>query len=104
MSKSFDAIKRGQAILTNLAATEEIVREQIELAELLAKETKHDFDQVLSLIENICDVFLPGYQGVEKQVIFRTVIRDRLKDEFIGFEEAQDHSETISDARHAGCP
>ncbi len=104
MSKSLVTIKRGQAILTSVVVNKALVREQIELAKLLAEESKLDFLQALSMIENICGVILPGYRGVAKLDVFRTVIRNRLKDEFIGFEESQDHSATISDARHAGCP
>jgi len=104
MSKSFDAIKRGQAILTNTVITEALVKEQIELANLLAEESKLTFVQAHSLIENICKEILPGHQGIAKLNVFRTVIRDTLKDEFIGYEESLDHSETTSDARHAGCP
>ena len=104
MSKSFATIKRGQAILTSTVVNEALVREQIELANLLAEESKFTFVQAHSLIENICKEMLPGHQGIAKLNVFRIVIRDRLKDEFIGYEEAQDHSETISDVRHAGCP
>ncbi len=104
MSKSLATIKRGQAILTSVVVNEALVREQIELAKLLAEESKLDFPQALSMIENICGVILPGYRGVAKLDVFRTIIRNKLKDEFIGFEESQDHSETTSDARHAGCP
>ena len=104
MSKSITTIKRGQAILTSVVVDETLVREQIELANLLADETKHDFNFYFSLIENICKEMLPGHQGMAKLNVFRTAIRGRLKDEFIGFDEAKDHSETISDARHAGCP
>ena len=104
MSKSFATIKRGQAILTSTVVNEALVREQIELANLLAEESKLTFVQAHSLIENICKEILPGHQGIAKLNVFRTVIRDRLKDEFIGYEEAKDHSETIRDARNAGCP
>ena len=82
MSKSFATIKRGQAILTNVVVNETLVREQIELANLLAEESRLDFTQAFSMIENICDVVLPGYQGVEKLNVFRRHIRDRLT-EFI---------------------
>ena len=101
---SFATIKRGQATLTSLNVTEALSQEMIELAELLAQETKRDFDFYFTLIENICKEILPGRQGVAKLTVFRTVIRDRLKDEFIGYEEALDQQQTISDARHAGCP
>ena len=104
MSKSIDTIKRGQAILTSTVVAEALVKEQIELANLLAEESQLDFTQAFSLIENICKEILPGHQGVAKLNVFRTVIRDRLKNEFIGFEEAVDHQQTTSDARHAGCP
>ena len=88
--KSFASIKRGQAILTNLEVTEEIEQEKIALAELLAEETKRDFKFYFSLIEDICKEILPGHQGVAKLNVFRTVIRDRLKDEFIGKEISSD--------------
>ena len=90
--------------MTDFEVTETLAKEQIELANLLAEETKHDFNFYFGLIENICKEILPGHQGIAKLNVFRTVIRERLKDEFIGYEEAQDHSETTSDARHAGCP
>lgn len=104
MSKSFATIKRGQAILTNLDVTDEIAREMIELAKLLEQESPLTFDVALGLIESICEVILPGHRGIAKLLIFRTIIRERLKNEFIGFEEAVDHQQTTSDARHAGCP
>ena len=104
MSKSLDSIKRGQATLTSLDVTDTLSLEQIALANLLAEESKLDFTQAFALIENICKEILPGHRGVDKLTVFRTVIRDRLKDEFIGFEESLDHSESTSDARHAGCP
>ena len=82
MSKSFSAIKRGQAILTSVVVAEALVKEQIELANLLAEESKLTFVQALSLIENICKEILPGHQGIAKLTVFRTVIRDNLMDEF----------------------
>lgn len=101
---SFATIKRGQATLTSLDVTETLSQEMIALAKLLARETKRDFDFYFNLIEDICNEILPGHQGIAKLVVFRTVIRESLKAEFIGYEESVDHSETISDARHAGCP
>lgn len=83
MSKSIATIKRGQAILTSVVVNETLVREQIELANLLAEESELTFVQAHSLIENICKEILPGHQGIAKLNVFRTVIRDRLKDEFI---------------------
>ena len=104
MSKSITTIKRGQATRTSLDVTITLSLEQIALANLLAEESKLDFPQAFSLIESICKEILPGHRGVDKLTVFRTVIRDRLKDEFIGHEESLDHSESTSDARHAGCP
>ena len=104
MKRSFTTIKRKQAILTSTVVNETLVREQIELANLLAEETKRDFAFYFSLIENICKEILPGHQGIAKLTVFRIVIRDRLKDEFINYEEARDQQATISDARNAGCP
>ena len=101
---SLASIKRGQAMLTSIEVAETLSQEQIDLANLLAEETKYDFTQALTLIESICDEILPGYRGVEKLFIFRRRIRDRLKDEFIGYEEDLDHQQTISDARNAGRP
>lgn len=101
---SFATIKLGQAILTSLDVTETLSQEMIELATLLAEESKLSFEQFLSLIEDICNEILPGHEGIAKLTVFRTVIRESLKAEFIGYEESVDHSETISDARHAGCP
>ena len=69
--------------MTSLEVTEALSKEMIELATLLAEESKLTFEQFLSLIENICDEILTGHQGVAKLKVFRTVIRDRLKDEFI---------------------
>ena len=102
--KSIANIKRGQAILTSLAIAETLSQEMISLANLLAIEAGLDFYWALRLIENICKEILPSHQGIAKLKIFRTVIRERLKEEFIGYEESRDHSETTSDARHAGCP
>ena len=104
MSKSFATIKQGQAILTSTVVAEALVKEQIELANLLAEETKFDFAQAFALIENICKEILPGHQGIAKLNVFRTVIRERLKAEFIDYEESRDHQATTGDARHAGCP
>ena len=101
---SFAEIKRRQSFLESLEVTETLSQEMIELANLLAQETKHDFDFYFTLIENICKEILPGHQGVAKLIVFRAVIRDRLMDEFIGYEESVDHSETISDARNLGNP
>jgi len=81
---SFESIKREQTILTSLDVAETLVKEQIELANLLAEETKLDFAQAMSLIENICKEILPGHQGIAKLTVFRTVIRERLKDELVG--------------------
>ena len=102
--KSLATIKRGQAILTSLEVTETLAKEKIAIAELLEQESLLNFGQAENIIDVICKEILPGYQGIEKLTVFRRLICDRLKDEFIGFEESQDHSETISDARHAGCP
>ena len=101
---SFAQIKREQAMLTSIEVTEEIEIEKIALAELLEQETPLNYDQAENLIDVICNEILPGYRGVEKLFIFRRRIRDRLKDEFIGYEEDLDHQQTISDARNAGRP
>ena len=90
--------------MTSTVVNEALVKEQIELANLLAEESKLTFTIAFTLIENICKEILPGHQGIAKLNVFRTVIRERLKDEFIGFEESQDQQATTSDARHAGCP
>ena len=100
MSKSIATIKRGQTILTSTVVNEALVKEQIELANLLAEESKLTFVQAHSLIENICKKILPGHQGIAKLNVFRTVIRDRLKNEFIGYEESLDHQATLNDARN----
>ena len=102
--KSIDSIKRGQATLTSLDVTETLAQEQIALAKLLEQETEMEFTQAMNIIDDTCKVLLPGHRGIAKLKIFRTIIRDRLKAEFIGYEESVDHSESTSDARHAGCP
>ena len=89
MSKSLASIKREQAILTSLDVTETLAQEKIALAELLEQESQLNFDQAENLIEVICKEILPGYQGIEKLTVFRRLIRDRLMDEFIGYEEAR---------------
>jgi len=104
MSKSFATIKRGQATLTSLDVTETLAQEQIALAKLLEQETEMEFTQAMDIINDTCNVLLPGHRGVAKLKVFRTIIRDRLKAEFIGYEESRDHQATLNDARNLGNP
>jgi hypothetical protein len=77
---SFDAFKRQLAYDEMQDVMETINREKKELAEFLEDETQMDFDEALGVIERLCTEILPGYRGINKLVVFRNEIRDRLKD------------------------
>lgn len=101
---SFAEIKRRESFLESLNVTETLAKEKIALADLLEQETDMEFEQAAGIIDDMCAVLLPGHRGVARLKVFRELIRDSLKNEFIDYDESVDHSETISDARHAGCP
>ena len=101
--KSLSQIKLEQTVLTSAAVTETLSRERIALAELLAQESRLTFKQFHTLVESICAEILPRYQALERPEIFRSQIRDRLINEFIGYEEDLDHQDTMRELRSSLC-
>lgn len=78
--QSFDTFKRQLAYQEITAIMDTINREKIELAEFLEAEMQMDFEEAMAVIEEQCTEILPGCRGIEKLVVFRNEIRDRLRD------------------------
>lgn len=73
---SLTKIKRELSLMESIKVTETLSKEKIDLAKLMEKETRLDFDQAMDLLDMVCDVVLSGYRGIEKLTVFRKEIRE----------------------------